>query len=472
MKKLLLLAIMLAMLVIALPAEANPGTMYVDDDNCPGPGTGTLADPYCKIQDAIDAASAGDTINVAAGTYDERLHVDKPVNLIGAGSSVTTITTSSGGEYLILVGENIPVILSDGMTIEGFTLTSTTLTGDSDLIMLRASGPSLTQRIVIRNNVFDCVNQDVSVKGIETRSGGGTAHFLIENNEFINECRYGMWFNSAINGEIKGNTFTDAKYTALALCTSNLDQIHDVDIVDNTILRAGVAQHGSVWSSGLHIGSIVYNMNISGNTVADGYDYGIVIHDRGTTDLSNVHINCNNVYNNPDGFLNEVDVTVDAEYNWWGDASGPSGQGTGTGDPVSANVDYDPWLTEEVGDVCPPPAVIEVTIDIKPGSDPNCFNSDGHGVIPVAILGSADLDVNDIDPSTVKLEGLAVKAVGKGDKLLAHIEDVNGDGFDDLVIQIQDQDGGFTSGSGTAKVTGNLYDGTPFEGSDSICIVP
>jgi hypothetical protein len=32
----------------------------------------------------------------------------------------------------------------------------------------------------------------------------------------------------------------------------------------------------------------------------------------------------------------------------------------------------------------------EVGIDIKPGSDPNCFNINGHGVIPVAILGSSE----------------------------------------------------------------------------------
>lgn len=115
---------------------------------------------------------------------------------------------------------------------------------------------------------------------------------------------------------------------------------------------------------------------------------------------------------------------------------------------------------------------IAVDIDIKPGSYPNCFNNDGKGAIPVAILGSADFDATQIDPGTVTLQGLAIKAVGKSAKLLAHIEDVNGDGFDDLVVQIQDMDGAFEPGSGTAKVTGLLYDGTPFEGSDSICIVP
>jgi hypothetical protein len=81
-------------------------------------------------------------------------------------------------------------------------------------------------------------------------------------------------------------------------------------------------------------------------------------------------------------------------------------------------------------------------------------------------------DATQIDPSTVSMEGMEIKMVGKSEKLLAHIEDVNGDGLLDMVVQIQDQDGVFTSGSSTAIVTGNLYDGTPFTGSDSICVVP
>jgi len=118
------------------------------------------------------------------------------------------------------------------------------------------------------------------------------------------------------------------------------------------------------------------------------------------------------------------------------------------------------------------PLVVLVDIDIKPGSDPNCFNNDGHGVIPVAILGSADFDVTTIDPATVKLESLAVRAAGRKGNLQANIEDVNGDGFDDLVVQIEDIDGAFTNGTGTATLTGQLLDGTPFEGTDDICIVP
>jgi|GEM_PF-5264720 len=42
--------------------------------------------------------------------------------------------------------------------------------------------------------------------------------------------------------------------------------------------------------------------------------------------------------------------SFDAEYNFWGDASGPGGSGPGSGDEVSSNVDYDPWLAVSVRD--------------------------------------------------------------------------------------------------------------------------
>jgi len=48
---------------------------------------------------------------------------------------------------------------------------------------------------------------------------------------------------------------------------------------------------------------------------------------------------------------------------------------------------------------------ISVFIDIKPNSCPNPLNCKGGGFISVAILGTDSFDVNDIDPSTLRISG-------------------------------------------------------------------
>ena len=58
-------------------------------------------------------------------------------------------------------------------------------------------------------------------------------------------------------------------------------------------------------------------------------------------------------------------------------------------------------------DICFTVEPTEVPIDIKPTSCPNPLNTKSNGVIPVAILGTADFDVTLIDPDTVLLEGIS-----------------------------------------------------------------
>ena len=66
------------------------------------------------------------------------------------------------------------------------------------------------------------------------------------------------------------------------------------------------------------------------------------------------HINNNTIEGNVDyGILYTGDNrnTINGTYNWWGDASGPyhpSANSDGSGDNISDNVNFDPWLSEEI----------------------------------------------------------------------------------------------------------------------------
>lgn len=61
-------------------------------------------------------------------------------------------------------------------------------------------------------------------------------------------------------------------------------------------------------------------------------------------------------------------------------------------------------------------------IDIKPGSCPNPLNVKDKGALPVAVLRSKDFDVFNIDPASIRLEGVAPNGVSTAvtQKLLEH----------------------------------------------------
>lgn len=50
---------------------------------------------------------------------------------------------------------------------------------------------------------------------------------------------------------------------------------------------------------------------------------------------------------------------------------------------------------------------VEVPVDIKPASCPNPLSQHSRGVLPAAIVGTADFDATRVDPDTVTLEGVA-----------------------------------------------------------------
>jgi hypothetical protein len=119
--------------------------------------------------------------------------------------------------------------------------------------------------------------------------------------------------------------------------------------------------------------------------------------------------------------------------------------------------------------------LITVSIDIKPGTNPNHINLGSYGVLPVAILSSDTFDATQVNPDTVSLAGAGVAMRGKGNKYLAHEEDVNGDGLLDLVVKVETENLNlYESQDGFAILTGSTSGDNPIpiQGQDEIVIVP
>lgn len=126
--------------------------------------------------------------------------------------------------------------------------------------------------------------------------------------------------------------------------------------------------------------------------------------------------------------------------------------------------------------------------DIKPGSCPNPVNTKSGGVLPAAIVGGADFDVSQIDPATVRLEGVVAlrwdyEDVATPYELLSQEPDAYAcseagpDGYMDLTLKFDSK--ALVGALGPVsdrevrilQFTGNLLDGTPITGEDVVIIL-
>jgi hypothetical protein len=76
-------------------------------------------------------------------------------------------------------------------------------------------------------------------------------------------------------------------------------------------------------------------------------------------------------------------------------------------------------------------------IDILPGNAENTIDLGKQRLLPVAILGSANFDINDFNPRTLKLKAVGQNLVGKSDKTLCRQQDINADSYMDLLCDIK-----------------------------------
>jgi hypothetical protein len=168
-------------------------------------------------------------------------------------------------------------------------------------------------------------------------------------------------------------------------------------------------------------------------------------------------------------------------YNAWCFHSDNGAQGyLGKASPLYA------WAVRD-GDVAPIPEAI--SLDIKPQSCPNPLNTKSKGVLPVAILGTFDFDITNIDPASIRLAYMGQEVA----PIRSSVEDVStplsnlqndcecteqgGDGLDDLTLKFNTQDivailGQVTDGEVLElTLTGVLTDNTPIEGKDCIIVL-
>ena len=124
-----------------------------------------------------------------------------------------------------------------------------------------------------------------------------------------------------------------------------------------------------------------------------------------------------------------------------------------------------------------------VSIDIQPGSCPNSLNVKKNGQIPFALLGTPDFDVQQVDVSSLELDGIRVRSSGFADLSApdgaepCECIELDPDGNLDLILkvparEILDKLEDAAPGDEVPLVlTGALLDGTPIEGSDLFCVL-
>ena len=198
-------------------------------------GTIIVPDHYPTIQEAINAASPGDTIYVRAGTYYECLTINKALTLVGEDRSTTVIDGNRTG--------TVVTITANYVTLSGFTIQRSKAGWKVSGVYLTANHSIITDNNIENNYegiyLLDSKYNSIFGNNITGNDADGIAiHRSSNNNVYRNNIVRTRAFGIALiqysnNNSISGNNITATCAGILLWGTSNNRIFHN-NFVNNT----------------------------------------------------------------------------------------------------------------------------------------------------------------------------------------------------------------------------------------------
>ncbi len=240
-----------------------------------------------SIQTAISGATAGDTINVAAGNYPERIVIDKPLSLVGAGVGQSVIDgTAFGGPPF---GFIVDITALTGNTkIEGFDIK----TGDWNTGIHSSGGTDAAGKIEILNNHIISTNFDSGLPPSQQMQYGIIAGYLDVRKLVISGNEISDTYDNSIlvelqmgETEITNNVFNGAFPSVFFMTYSGHDVTPLQKVSGNTFDMSGAEVGSGAAAIGINPSTYYVgpadrtgkyaNFEISGNTITGISDISI-----------------------------------------------------------------------------------------------------------------------------------------------------------------------------------------------------